>query len=272
LLVAVAAALLTAPSAGAATARLVRDINPDAGNSTPVGFTALNGIAYFGADDGTNGEELWQTNGTEAGTGMVKNLAPGSSSGTPREIAAVNGSLFFSARVFFGLNDLYRSDGTAGGTGVVDPDDEPQLPAEITPVGGAGLFRASAGGDGFELWRTDGTPEGTQQVRDIADAAGVSSFPEHLTNVGGVLYFAADDGIRGVELWRSDGTAAGTRLVKNINTGDAGAADSDPADLVDVNGTLYFSARDSSGGNELWKSNGTAEGSDRVRYINTGAV
>ena len=53
----------------AGTTRLL-DINPGADGSFPFGFTELNGFLYFCADDGTNGSELWRTDGTTTTHGL----------------------------------------------------------------------------------------------------------------------------------------------------------------------------------------------------------
>ncbi|WP_232023636.1 ELWxxDGT repeat protein [Microcystis viridis] len=46
---------------------------------------------YFTANDNVNGQELWKSDGTEAGTVLVKNINPGSgfSGNYPRNLTAV---------------------------------------------------------------------------------------------------------------------------------------------------------------------------------------
>jgi ELWxxDGT repeat protein/cysteine-rich repeat protein len=53
-------------------------------------------------------------------------------------------------------------------------------------------------------------------------------------------------------------------LVKDVA---AGPASSYPSSMVHVNGTLYFAATDETGDRELWKSDGSAGGTARVRDI-----
>jgi ELWxxDGT repeat protein len=92
-----------------------------------------------------------------------------------------------------------------------------------------------------------------------------------LTDVSGTLFFQAKNGVSGQELWRTNGTAAGTVLVRDINPGAPSAFPiSDPilyTLMTNVNGTLFFSAYDSSHGYQLWKSDGTGAGTSMVRMI-----
>jgi hypothetical protein len=54
----------------------------------------------FTAYDGSiNGEELWKSDGTEAGTVMVKDINPGASS-VPDQLTDVNGTLFLLLMIF----------------------------------------------------------------------------------------------------------------------------------------------------------------------------
>jgi len=60
--------------------------------------------------------------------------------------------------------------------------------------------------------------------------------------------------------------ATGPYLVKDINT----SGSSNPDQLTDMNGTLYFAARGGGKGIELWRSDGTADGTRRVKDIKPG--
>jgi ELWxxDGT repeat protein len=79
---------------------LVRDIAPGEVSSQPffaVSLAAAGGKAYFSATDGTSGFELWESDGTAAGTRRVQDIAPGTPSSSPAELAAVGNRLYFAA-------------------------------------------------------------------------------------------------------------------------------------------------------------------------------
>src|SRR5262249_32169391 len=106
-------------------------------------------------------------------------------------------------------------------------------------------------------------------VKDINPAT-VGSVPSSLTVVGDRVFFAASTPETGNELWVSDGTLEGT-VVLDIIPGPAGSV---PRSLVNVGGTLFFTARDltdgATHGRELWKSDGTPEGTVLVKDIEPG--
>ena len=56
-------------------------------------------------------------------------------------------------------------------------------------------------------------------------------------------------------------------LVKDVNTQPA---NSNPTEPTSVNGTVFFAATDPDAGTELWKTDGTPFGTDRVADINPG--
>src|SRR6476659_3622242 len=223
--------LIGSADAEAATQpQLVADINPT--ENTEYGstreLTAFGGLVCFSGNDGFHGEELWCSDGTETGTGMVKDIHPGPNSSEPYWFTDVGGTLFFVAK---------------------------------------------DGAHGRELWRSDGTEAGTEMVKDIypweTNRWGTRSYVEELTDVGATLFYSAEDGAHGRELWRSDGTEAGTEMVKDIYSGETdrypGPANSTPAQLTYVGGTLFFVAEDAEHGRELWRSDGTEGGTTLLR-------
>ncbi|MEX0676088.1 MAG: ELWxxDGT repeat protein [Pirellulales bacterium] len=266
----------------AVTATLLADLNA-LGGSDPDRFVEVGSIAFFTANDGTNGQELWKSDGTEAGTVLVKDIFPGASGSLPFNLTNVNGTLFFSANDGITGIELWKSDGTLAGTVRVEdinPGAPSSSPFSFTNVSGTLFFQANDGITGFELWKSTGGAAAdattTSRVEDIFPGA-TGSLPQRLTNVGGVLFFMANDGTTGNELWKSTGGAAAdattTSRVEDINPG---ATDSAPASLTNVSGTLFFSANDGTTGNELWKSTGGAAAdattTSRVEDINPGAA
>ena len=64
--------------------------------------------------------------------------------------------------------------------------------------------------------------------------------------------------------------AAGLELLKDVNP--SGSNSSSPVGFFEANSTLYFSATSTSHGIELWRTDGTAAGTVRVKDINPGSA
>ena len=112
--------------------------------------------------------------------------------------------------------------------------------------------------------------DGARLVKDI-DPGSKSSSPDDLAKVGKTLFFDARDGRHGIELWRSDGAKSGTRMVKDINPGrdhSAPVFGPNEEELTDVGKTLFFPANDGRHGQELWRTDGTKQGTKLVKDIN----
>jgi len=131
---------------------------------------------------------------------------------------------------------------------------------------------------GYELWRSDGTVEGTSLVSDInpsEDQYRLSgSLPYGLTEVGDAIVFVADHPDFGTELWRSDGTTEGTSIVLDITPGEqstdfrSGLSPSSTEQLVRAGEYVYFTQA-SLGMTELWRTDGTADGTFAVQTFST---
>ncbi len=93
---------------------LLKDINPN-GSSFPNQIINIDNILYFVANDGITGEELWKSDGTNAGTFLIKDIDPEDTS-VVENITNVNGTLFFTAHDGITGFELWKSDGTESGT------------------------------------------------------------------------------------------------------------------------------------------------------------
>jgi ELWxxDGT repeat protein len=196
---------------------LVKDINTTTCEPTgfltvcgsyPVRLTNANGTLYFTRNDGTAGEQLWKSDGTEAGTVLVKQI--GSTIYGVQSYTVVNGTLYFTANDGTRGRELWRTDGTEVGTVVVkdiNPGPAASYPQSLVGAGKALYFVADDGVYGAEIWKSDGTAAGTVRTTDICTAScefhPYKTRPGSLTYVDKHLYFSAFDDVNWTELWRT---------------------------------------------------------------------
>ena len=200
---------------------------------------------------------------------MVHDINPGRSARSPALYAGLDGVVVFAASTPDRGLELWRSDGTPDGTtplGDLVPGAGTALTcAPVRDVVAAGrMYFLANDGRGCELWRSDGTAAGTQLVRELVPGAGDAGI-DGLTAVGDLVVFAAATARRWREPWRSDGSSAGTIGLADLAPG---AADSLPAGFpfvaAAVADTVVFAAKDGSGTSLLWRSDGTAGGTEAV--------
>ena len=204
-------------------------------------------LAYFCADDGVHGEELWATDGTPDGTYMVKDIYEGISTSNILWLTRFNDKVIFSATGDSqDGQEIWISDGTADGTYMVANvnewgDSEPRGLCQLNETQFVFFAKdddASTVGTNGQWWLyvSDGTAEGTTLVKEVN-----SMFPgrEPIDNrtgdvvrVGRKVFFIADvanvngdEVTYGDEVWVTDGTPEGTKMIKDINT------EKDPAGL-----------------------------------------
>ncbi len=223
---------------------LVRDINTS-GNDNVGNIAVYNGELYFAATNGSDGRELWKSDGTFDGTVMVSDLNPGTGDSGPNTLRVAGSRLFFNADNGTHGRELFSSDGTGAGT-VLLADLRSGLAAGLsvsTDVFGLGstlLFNGKGTSVGNELFISNGTVAGTALLKDIRPQSGnTGSAPTLVTAVNGSVYFTATDEGAGREVWISDGTTAGTQRVIDANPGSLNGA---PSTLTPFGNDLLFAA------------------------------
>lgn len=191
-----------------------------------------------------------------------------------------NGNLYFVPLYFIEGGYSYNvplciTDGTANGTEYLAEFSfwNPWLWNPFyTPLNGA-LYFGTQSYNG-SLWKTDGTKTGTTMVKQIHQGAGNANIG-NIVNLNNNLIFMANDIVHGAEVWYSDGTSDGTTMLKDINPGEGSAfpAYFDGAEsFVELNGELFFRANDGIHGDELWKTDGTENGTVMVSDIRPGEL
>lgn len=249
----------------------IQDIHPTAGGAQFADFVVHGDYAYFTADDGSTGYELWRTDGTAGGTTRPFDLVADEGSSFPTGLHSTPMGLFFS----ISGGGLWLTDGVAAAR--VDALQGSNIAIQETFYDELGerLFYTAVWDDvGHEPWVSDGTEEGTFRLRDIrpglSSSAGhefLAAFPLTARGVTAThVIFSADDGVDDEQLWHSDGTEPGTQFFALINPdNDALVRPGAP-----FGGMYYFSADDGSTDHELWRTDGTPGGTERFADLDPG--
>jgi ELWxxDGT repeat protein len=234
-----------------------------ASGSVPYSFVPLGSQAIFVALQGNAGFRLWRTDGTSTGTVPVTDAVPLPASSSPSSLLPVASSLYFIPRYRDHSSALWKSDGTAAGT--VRLHDAFDAFGRAAPIllGDRLFFTQYVHQDAYLvplLFASDVTVNSPHAV-------GGGPNPEHLTPVGDDLYFVAEAWM-GRFSWESllYVLPAGSDQARLLVADDA----SDPAvpaavaNLTPLGRRLLFSAGDAAHGDELWVSDGTVAGTNRV--------
>jgi ELWxxDGT repeat protein len=227
-------------------------------DSSPSGLVNLNGTAYFFADDGAHGTELWKSDGSVNGTQLVKDINPGSGSSVfpfGTHPIVFNGALYFIANDGTHGDQLWKSDGSAGGT-------VPVTSLTSTSSFGAPGGLAVANNHLFfslnnTLYASDGTVgNATAITTSTGTAISVSSV---LIGLGGTVYFGGSSSSGSTTqngLWKTDGTAANTAFLQTLPT-DGGIEE-----MATSGGTVYFAVssftnQGQTRDDQVWGTDGT---------------
>jgi len=241
------------------TAALVKDIRAGKESSSPHAMQSLGNKLYFAARDASHGDELWQSNGTAAGTKLVKDIRSGSTGSSPYSLTRIGDTMFFVANDGVHGNELWKTNGTRSGTMLVKDirsGGKSASPRQLTVVDSTLYFTADDGKHGRSLWKSNGTSSGTMLVKQIV--------ADRLTCVGSKLFFVSN-----YDVWRRDST--GTSKVWSPMFKPSGDYSVD-LDLLTATGTdLYFSGSyygpEVRTDHQIWKTNGSTSGTKLVKEL-----
>jgi ELWxxDGT repeat protein len=111
-----------------------------------VQIVMFNGAAYFAANDGVTGRELWKSDG--ATVTQVADIYPGAADSNPDWMTVFSGRLYFVASDPLHGRELWKTDGTTLGTmlvGDIYTSTADSSPANLTVANGKLFFTANDG-------------------------------------------------------------------------------------------------------------------------------
>ena len=259
-------------------------------------FTARFSEGYYSY----GGYELIRTDGTPEGTVSIHDTYAPTMSSQPSEMITVSGRVYSLHYSFLSYTpQLYSTDGTPEGTFELRPE---RYQYEWEAVGDRLFFLEDYFTGEERLWQisvTAGTPASTAVVISGA-MSGDQPGAMDLTDVNGKLYFFNNE----AQIFRSDGTTAGTQMVEdldgiysitNVNGqafilasnasgqlqlwktnslgeisqvtswNNAGTVPfTSESGAMEVGGVFYFLMFEWGSDYQIWRSNGTAEGTYKM--------
>lgn len=229
---------------------------------------------------------LWKSNGEEEGTTIVKTMTTTGGADASGYMYTINGKVVFARDTAAPGpgSEPWVSDGTAVGTVElkdIRPGDDGSnfMKSSVIQFKNSLYSAANDRNHGSEIWMTDGSTANTKMLVDLETGDNISSIPRYFTAADDVFYFVATTSDKGDQLWKSDGTAENTVAVKDIDPMSVALdLDSLGGDFFyghikqgdEVNGLLFFSAKNEDDGIELWKSDGTESGTLMVKDLMPG--
>lgn len=237
-----------------------------AGYTNPTELTVLNNRIFFAADNNVTGRELWVYDDSTEQAQLVLDILPGDANSNPHELTVVGDELYYVANDGIHGYEVWKTDANSADHSVLATDlyeGEPSSsPSDLIEVNGRLFFIAKNGPQNppathsDEVWMMYKDDVGLTQVQLTADmnddaSQSGSNRATNLTNINGnILAFSAYERDTGQELylydWRTD---TAPRRLTDLNPYEACAH---PANIVYMNGVIYFTAGNITGMEHLW--------------------
>ena len=145
---------------------LLKDVNPE-GDSPFYSAPAQIGETFYLSLEGV----LWKSDGSTEGTTLVKDINTSDTRDQARELVATSDTLYFSVY----QNQLWKSDGNAENTVLVKEIATSSISSFATYHDKLYFF-AIDGEHPAALWESDGTAEGTKFIKEVSEFNGKPSY------------------------------------------------------------------------------------------------
>lgn len=237
------------------------DLQEGSGSGTVLNILTTNDQLFFYAYNASDRNLYHMTNGEEAPS-IVKDIWPGQYDDV-QYLVAVGDEVYFRANDEEGFgqgNDIWKSDGTEEGTvKVIDWGSSAANPEGFFGTDERVYFQMEEYGTSSQwgIYTSDGNEEGTIQLAQHNFSSNGSASFQFIEINDGIIYLPSDGTGREPHFANADGA----QLIRSIFPGTGSPF---IINMIDHEGIIYFIADDGSGGDELWRTDATFEGTYQV--------
>lgn len=235
---------------------LFKSINPGSADSSPNYIYVTNDgkKAYFQATNGTDGSELWVSDGTVAGTNQLINLDGTSANSFPRAFVEYNNTMYFWNN---SAGQMWKTDGTAVGTVIATELAGQHFEDSVEYNGVLYFIDRKVGATNYDILKFDGTTVSTTGYDNSNGDMYVSEMFLFNNKIYCYARTSTEQATYGTELYVFDPANATFQLFKEFNPGTGSGY---LGDFLEYNGKMYFTAANDTNTSidALWVSDGTA--------------
>ncbi|MEM9823706.1 MAG: T9SS type A sorting domain-containing protein, partial [Bacteroidota bacterium] len=246
------------------------DIYPGSNGSGIESLQFFDNQLFFDSTNPEFGNELWTNDITVSDPQLVQDLnSSTASSSFPTRFNEIDGTLYFQARTDCLGFEVFKTNGTANSTVLLKdafPGSDPSNASDVISLQGQLYFTANRSDFERRIWKSDGSESGTNFIGELDGVPtefGGQGMPAILNNKIILRDFVSGIGQCIIDI---DATTGAAQVVKVINPNFGGNASGTVFTPLN-DSILLFVDRDTVNGHELWRTNGTEEGTYMVKNI-----